>query len=302
MDRAIDQAMSTARAQIAAAVCAAAGLPRTSTATWSRHGGSALNSTAMLSIAGHRFFVKMNDGQSLPMLEAEADGLAAIQRTRTIRVPRPIGAGTAGATAFLALEWLDFERGGRDAALGSALAAMHRDLGPRFGWHRDNTIGTTPQHNAWSDAWSEFFRDRRLAPQLALAAQRGHGGALQRNGERLLDALPPLLAAHAPPPSLVHGDLWSGNAARLLSGEPAIFDPAVYYGDRETDLAMSELFGGFGADFYAAYDDAWPRDDGYEVRRPLYNLYHVLNHLNLFGGGYGRQAEAMIGELLALVH
>ena len=173
------------------------------------------------------------------------------------------------------------------------------DDAPRFGWPRDNTIGTTPQVNAWGDDWAEFFRDRRIAPQLALAARNGHGGALQRDGERLLAAIPALLAGHAPAPSLLHGDLWSGNAACLATGEPVIFDPAVYYGDREADLAMTELFGGFGADFYAAYRDAWPLPDGYERRRTLYNLYHVLNHLNLFGGGYGAQAETMIARLLA---
>jgi len=293
--------MEDAHAQIAAAVCDATALPRTTVATWCASGSSALNTTAMLSLAGRRFFVKMNAVDRAPMLAAEAEGLSAIVRTRTIRVPQPIAAGTAGPTAFLALEWLDFGHGGRDAALGYALAAMHRHAGPHFGWHRDNTIGTTPQQNAWSDAWPQFFRDRRLAPQLALAASRSHGGALQRNGDRLLAALPALLAGHAPTPSLVHGDLWSGNAGRVATGEPVIFDPAVYFGDREADLAMSELFGGFGADFYAAYDDAWPRPDGHEVRRTVYNLYHVLNHLNLFGGGYRSQAEAMIGRLLALV-
>jgi len=293
--------MDEAYAQIAAAVCEATALPRTSGASWSAGAGSALNTTASLSIAGRRFFVKTNVAQRAPMFEAEADGLAAIACTQAIRVPHPVAAGVAGGLAYLVLEWLEFGRGGRDAALGHALARMHRNTGPRFGWHRDNTIGTTPQTNAWSEAWPAFFRDRRLAPQLALAAQRGHGGALQRKGERLQDALPALLAGHAPQPSLVHGDLWSGNAGRLASGEPVVFDPAVYYGDRETDLAMSELFGGFGADFYAAYDDAWPRADGHEARRTLYNLYHVLNHLNLFGGGYRAQAEATLGELLALV-
>ncbi len=293
--------MNDAYARIVVAVCDAAALPRTASAAWSAAGGSALNTTAVLSLGRRRFFVKMNAAHRAPMLEAEADGLAAIGRTGTIRVPQPIATGIAGAVAFLALEWLEFGRGGRDAALGRALAAMHRHAGPRFGWHRDNTIGTTLQDNTWSGTWLDFLRDRRLAPQLALAAGNGHGGALQRDGERLLAELPALLDGHQPSPSLVHGDLWSGNAGRLASGEPAIFDPAVYYGDRETDLAMSELFGGFGADFYAAYDDAWPRADDYEVRRTVYNLYHVLNHLNLFGGAYRSQAEAMIGELLALV-
>ncbi len=214
---------------------------------------------------------------------------------------RPWPTAPRTTSAFLALEWLDFEGGGRDAELGRALAELHRVTGREFGWHRDNTIGTTPQRNATADDWATFFRDRRIAPQLAFAADNGYRGRLQSDGERLLAAIPGLLAGHAPPPSLLHGDLWSGNAARLATGEPVIFDPAVYYGDREADLAMTELFGGFGADFHAAYREAWPIDAGYSLRRTLYNLYHVLNHLNLFGGGYLGQAEAMIRRLLAEV-
>jgi fructosamine-3-kinase len=233
------------------------------------------------------------------MLDAEADGLRALAATGAIRVPQPIADGVAGSIAYLALEWLDFGGGGRDALLGRALAELHRKTGPRFGWHRDNTIGTSAQANAWSDDWPTFFRDRRLAPQFARAAANGHGGAFARSGDRLLLGVPTLLAGHSPVPSLLHGDLWSGNAARLASGEPVIFDPAVYYGDREADLAMSELFGGFGADFHAAYRDAWPLTAGYATRRTLYNLYHVLNHLNLFGAGYRAQAESMVGALLA---
>jgi fructosamine-3-kinase len=294
-------AMQRWQQAVVAAVARAAGVEPSAPASWSVTAGSSLNSTASLALGGRRFFVKTNGAERAPMLEAEADGLAAIAATGAIRVPAPVASGVAGDRAYLALEWLDFARGGRDAALGRALAAMHGSVGARFGWHRDNTIGTTPQSNAYADSWAEFFRDRRLAPQLALAAERGHRGALQRDGERLLDAVPALLAGHAAAPSLVHGDLWSGNAGALAGGEPAIFDPAVHYGDREVDVAMSELFGGFGADFYAAYDDAWPRAHGYATRRTLYNLYHVLNHCNLFGGGYGAQAHAMIRRLLAEV-
>ena len=192
--------------------------------------------------------------------------------------------------------------GGRDAGTGTrALAALHRHTAAGFGWNRDNTIGTTPQQNRWTADWAEFFRDRRIAPQLALAATNGHGLRSQDDGSRLLDAIPALLAGHVPAASLLHGDLWSGNAARLQGGDPVVFDPAVYYGDREADLAMCSLFGGFGADFFAAYREAWPLPPGHELRRELYNLYHVLNHANLFGGGYVAQAEAMIGRLLAAV-
>ncbi len=266
---------------------------------WAACGGSSLNETWRLDAGGTCYFVKVNGVAHRPMLEAEADGLAALAGASVVRVPRPVAHGVAAEAAFLVLEWLDFAGGGRDAALGRALALLHRVTGREFGWHRDNTIGTTPQRNAIAREWTTFFRDRRLAPQLALAAQNGHGGRLQRDGEKLFGAMPALLAGHVPPPSLLHGDLWSGNAARLATGEPVIFDPAVYYGDREADLAMTELFGGFDADFYAAYREAWPIDAGYSIRRTLYNLYHVLNHLNLFGGGYLGQAQAMIGRLLA---
>ena len=266
---------------------------------WTNLGGTPLNGTWRLDAPARRLFVKTNAAARLPMLEAEAEGLAELVRAAAVRVPAPVACGCAGDVAYLALEWLDFGHGGRDAALGRALAALHRVCAPAFGWHRDNTIGTTPQDNTRGDDWARFFRDRRIAPQLALAARNGHGGALQRDGEKLLAAIPALLASHAPPASLLHGDLWSGNAACLASGAPVLFDPAVYFGDRETDLAMTELFGGFGADFHAAYRAAWPLPDGYTRRRTLYNLYHVLNHLNLFGGGYRAQAHAMIAELLA---
>ena len=134
---------------------------------------------------------------------------------------------------------------------------------------------------------------------MRLAGENGYGAQLQRPGERLLDALPAFFAGYLPQPSLLHGDLWGGNHAFLADGAPAIFDPAAYFGDREADLAMTELFGGYPADFYAAYRAAWPLDAGYAARRNLYNLYHILNHANLFGGGYAQQAEEMMQRLLA---
>jgi fructosamine-3-kinase len=144
----------------------------------------------------------------------------------------------------------------------------------------------------------EFWRTQRLGFQLRLAAGNGYGGRLQTQGERLLTELPALLAGHTPPAALLHGDLWSGNYSVDVGGAPVIFDPALYYGDRETDLAMTELFGGFSPRFYQAYNDAYPLSEGYRLRKSLYNLYHVLNHLNLFGGGYLAQAEQLLGGLL----
>ncbi|MDO8262983.1 MAG: fructosamine kinase family protein [Gallionella sp.] len=169
----------------------------------------------------------------------------------------------------------------------------------RFGFPHDNFIGTTPQPNGWKDDWVDFWREHRLCFQLHLAAQNGYGGQLQALGGKLLDMLPAFFAGYTPQPSLLHGDLWSGNHAFLADSTPVIFDPAPYYGDRECDLAMTELFGGYPTDFYAAYRAAYPLDAGYAVRKDLYNLYHILNHANLFGGGYVRQAEQMMQRLLA---
>ncbi len=266
-------------------------------------GGGCINRAFRVEDAasGEAFFVKLNQADRLDMFAAEAAGLEAILETGTLRAPRPLARGVAGDQAWLALEYLPFGHGGRGAMarLGEGLAAMHRATAARFGWHRDNTIGATPQPNPWTDDWPDFWREHRLGHQLALAARNGHGGELQRLGEAVMERVPALLAGHRPRPSLLHGDLWSGNQGVLEDGTPVIFDPAVYYGDREADLAMTELFGGFGAEFQAAYRAAWPLEPGYALRRTLYNLYHILNHLNLFGGGYLGQALAMCEQLLA---
>jgi protein-ribulosamine 3-kinase len=255
-----------------------------------------------LSDGVHSYFVKLNRGDRLPMFEAEAAGLAELAASRTLRVPTPVCTGLAHDQAFLAMEHIELGGcpAGGGARAGRLLAAMHRCTRDRFGWDRDNTIGSTPQHNAQHPDWAHFWAERRLGPQLELAGRNGYAKPLQRAGDSLLAELPALLG-HAPAPSLLHGDLWGGNMACARDGEAVVFDPAVYFGDREADLAMTELFGGFGGDFYAAYREAWPLDPGYAIRRDLYNLYHVLNHLNLFGGGYLSQAQGLLGRLLAQV-
>jgi len=266
-------------------------------------GGGCINECHVIRGGGRAYFVKLNTPDRSKMFAAEAAGLDEIGRTQSIRVPRHVCHGTCPAAGWIALEHL--ELGPADSkglrALGSNLARLHRATSNRYGWDRDNTIGATPQLNAWADDWIAFWRERRLGFQLELAASRGHGGSLIENGRRLMENLPAFFAGYRPAPSLLHGDLWSGNAAMAADGEPVVYDPAVYYGDRETDLAMTELFGGFSHQFYDAYRAEYPLDPGYETRKPLYNLYHVLNHLNLFGGGYGAQAERMIAQLLALV-
>ncbi len=263
-------------------------------------GGGCINTTVRLSDGSHSWFVKVNAAAMLDMFEAEHAGLEELASADAIRVPRPLAAGHAAGQAWLVLEDIAFGRPGPGSArtAGRQLAALHRRTAAAFGWHRDNTIGATSQPNAWTPEWANFWHDQRLGHQLRLAAQKGYGGRLQVLGERLLQRFPALLD-HAPAPSLLHGDLWGGNIGYTTAGQPVIFDPAVYYGDREADLAMTELFGGFGSEFYAGYREAWPVDAGYATRKVLYNLYHVLNHLNLFGGGYGAQAEDMMARLLA---
>jgi fructosamine-3-kinase len=249
---------------------------------------------------GRRYFAKINERAQLDNFDAEADGLAALAASGA-RVPSPLCRGEADAEAFLVLEYLEIRGSGDHAALGRALALVHSARGEFFGWRRDNYIGTTPQRNRRASSWADFWRDSRLRPQLDLGRKNGLRADLSKKGERLVEAVPLLLSDHAPPASLLHGDLWGGNAGFLADGAPVLFDPAVYWGDRETDLAMTELFGGFDPEFYSAYAEVLPLDDGYAKRKPLYNLYHVLNHANLFGGSYVAQAERLIDRLLAQV-
>ena len=215
--------------------------------------------------------------------EAEVDGLRALGAV--VRVPRILEHGAD----FILLEQLDLKRSGDWSALARMLAALHRTTGPRFGWHRDNWIGGTPQINTWHDDWATFFLECRMRPQLELARKNGYSISFSSS----------LLNNHKPRPSLLHGDLWDGNAGFIEEG-PVIFDPAAYYGDREADIAMTELFGGFPGEFYAAYRKAYPLDEGYERRKNLYNLYHLLNHLNIFGAGYLAQVQRTLGLLHAL--
>jgi fructosamine-3-kinase len=261
-------------------------------------GGGCINQ-AMLIEDGHRaFFVKLNAESLLPMFEAESAGLDEMLSAGAIRVPEPVCLGAGDGSSWLVMEYIPMGGRSNAALAGEQLARMHRKQADAFGWTMDNTIGSTPQPNGWMDDWIAFWRERRLGFQLQLAARKGYGGSLQAKGERLLASFDTLLD-HDPAPSLLHGDLWGGNIGYDDSGNPVIYDPAVYYGDREADLAMTELFGGFGKAFFDAYDAAWPIGSGYAVRKTLYNLYHILNHLNLFGGGYAGQAEGMMDRLLA---
>ena len=254
---------------------------------------------------GMPVFMKANAKKNLAFFTAEAAGLAAIAHTGTVSVPRVLCCGTddaQGGCSFLLMEFL--ESGMRRAdyweALGRQLAAMHRadpsawTKGGRYGFVQDNYIGASVQENSSRDHWVSFFRDCRLKPQLAWA-DRYFDAADKRNAARLLERIPELLAEPAYP-SLLHGDLWSGNVMPGHDGCAWLIDPAVYVGHAEADLAMTELFGGFSPRFYAAYKEAAPLQEGYDRRKDLYNLYHMLNHLNLFGRSYLGAVRRIMGE------
>lgn len=271
--------------------------------------GGCIHCVFVLEGESGRYFLKTNAAAFADAFEAEADGLAALIAAGA-PAPQPVARATVARHAWLAMQFLPLGGPGDYAALGRALAALHSAHRERstklrtrpdgsYGWQRDNYIGTTPQRNRTAKSWVDFWREQRLLPQLELARRNGFGASLAEIGERLAATLPQLLAGHAPAASLLHGDLWSGNAGFLAGGAPVLFDPAVYCGDREADLAMTELFGGFPQAFYRAYREAAPLDAGYALRKTLYNLYHVLNHANLFGGGYVAQAQGMMDRLLA---
>jgi protein-ribulosamine 3-kinase len=262
-------------------------------------GGGDISDAWRLEASNGPLFLKTGPAESAAMFSGEAEGLEEIDASGTVRVPRVLGHGADGPVAWLALEWLDIVPA--DAAvqrdLGKRLAAMHRVTADAHGWHRDNTIGSTPQVNTRSTSWAEFWGQHRLGYQLELAARYGYGGRLQDLGAQLIAGLDGFFAGHEPARSLLHGDLWGGNQA-AAANEPVVFDPAVYYGDRETDLAMTKLFGGFSGAFYEEYERAWPLPPGHERRVAMYQLYHVLNHLNLFGRGYLARAEQLMASIL----
>ena len=245
-----------------------------------------------------RLFTKTAAASAFDMFDAEAEGLRELAATKTVRVPEVVACAVDVDKAFISLEWIDFEPASTatERLLGEQLAALHRCTADRFGWHRDNTIGLTPQRNTWTNDWIRFFREQRLEYQFSLAASNGFTGELQDLGEQLLDNLDAFFVDYEPAPSLLHGDLWGGNWG-VTNGQPIIFDPAVHYGDRECDIAMTKLFGGFGQAFYEAYQSAWPLADGHDARLTLYQLYHVLNHLNLFGVSYLARAIQLMRSL-----
>jgi fructosamine-3-kinase len=293
-------ALPSALADALADVLAAAG-DRSAIEQTRPLGGGCINNALRLQTSQQTYLLKWNSSPLPDMFLVEARGLEALAATNTVRVPAVIAASNAtdAHPAYLLLEWLEGSQrpsaAAAQAALGTQLAALHRASADAYGFDHDNYIGSTPQYNGWQADWIGFFRERRLRPQIELAARNGQLSASRRQRcERLLTHLDEWLADVPRQPALLHGDLWSGNVIAGPGDAPALIDPAVYYGDREAEIAYTELFGGFSSDFYRAYDQAWPLAPAYEERRSLYNLYHLLNHLNLFGESYGMQVDAVL--------
>ena len=264
-------------------------------------GGCISRGTALRTTRGD-FFLKWNRQADHRFFGVEAEGLEALAASGSVRVPSVVAAsGPGDEVAWLLLEWIEEGRAGRAGwiRLGRELAALHRHPGPgapdaRFGWGGDNLIGSLPQPNGWSGDWAGFWAERRIRPLARELRERGALSAAQASivetvAERAGELLGP---AATDGPSLLHGDLWSGNVLFARGGAPVLIDPAVYVGHREVDLAMADLFGGFSGAFREAYEDAWPLQPGHLRRRPAYQLYPLLVHARLFGGGYAASAVA----------
>jgi protein-ribulosamine 3-kinase len=262
-------------------------------------GGGCINEVNKISDGKKSYFVKTNTIAHGDMFEAEAEALVEISNSNTVKVPEAVCYGDDGKSCFLVLEYMDLKGCCNMQQFGQQFAAMHKVTHKQFGWHRNNTIGSTPQINSYHEDWVDFWRENRLGYQLDLAARNGYGGELQSLGEKLMADFHVLFSTYTPNVSMLHGDLWGGNLSALSDGAAVIYDPAFYYGDRESDLAMTQLFGGFDSNFYSSYNEAWPLDSGYSVRKEFYNIYHIINHLNIFGGGYHGQAINMIEQILS---
>ncbi len=249
-------------------------------------------------VADHHcaLFVKVNRRDRIELFETEAHGLGRLAHSPLITVPEVITVGDCAEGAFIALQYLEMGKGS-DAQwyqFGQAMACLHRDHSQsRYGYDEDNYIGTTLQPNRWQKNWAEFFAEQRIGWQLKLAQDQGYRLG---NNAQWIDRCAEALRGHQPVASLLHGDLWHGNLA-FVDGQGCLFDPACYYGDRETDMAMSTLFSPLPQDFYKGYDAEWPLDVGYTQRQGIYQLYHLLNHLNLFGGSYLQQCQGKLQEL-----
>ncbi len=264
-------------------------------------GGGSINQCYQAGSNQQYFFVKLNSSERMLMFETEAAGLLELRRNSDLRIPEVVCSGLTDSHSFLVLEWLSLHAANiqSDRLLGEKFAQLHAIEQPYYGWHDDNYIGSTPQPNQRTDDWVDFFAQYRLGFQLELAASNGASRQILDNGEKLINQLPLFFSGYQVSPSLLHGDLWGGNYAMDETGSPVIFDPACYYGEKEADIAMTELFGGFGSEFSHSYQSTVALDSGYSTRKKLYHLYHILNHFNLFGSGYAGQATSLMSDLMS---
>jgi fructosamine-3-kinase len=242
------------------------------------------------------FFVKINEKIHLTNFEVEVDGLEHLSNTQLFKVPNFICTGLVSNHSFLVLEYINMSQGNEHSwfHFGQTLAELHKTQTQQmYGWQEDNFIGLTPQSNLWQKKWSCFFAEQRIGFMLQLLSEKG---LVLANIDTVVESIKSLLTGHNPKPSMLHGDLWQGNTG-FNKNQPVLFDPAFYFGDRETDLAMTELFGRFPVQFYQGYADIWPLEVDYEYRKPIYQLYHVLNHALLFGGHYIESAKITLKNL-----
>lgn len=261
-------------------------------------GGGSINRTGTLKLSnGITLFLKENSRRYTNLFKAEAAGLEALRAAQGPRVPEPVALYEDDRNQYLLMEAIQPGRKSGEffSRFGRELAKLHQtNRAHAFGFSMDNHIGSTPQKNPWTESWTEFYGEWRLRFQIELAGRRGLADASMVSGvESIIGKLDSLLP-EPEHPALLHGDLWGGNYMVDEQGEPVLIDPAVYYGHREADLAMTELFGGFSPEFYRAYQETYPLQPGYQERVDLYNLYHLLNHLNLFGGGYAGSCRSII--------
>ncbi|WP_286235795.1 fructosamine kinase family protein [Thalassotalea sediminis] len=260
--------------------------------------GGDINQCFLVSGQKQRYFVKINDKSVLEHFEAEAYSLNKIRESECIACPEVITTGIAFDRAFLVLNVIDFHQPSNKVwrLFGKQLAEMHKHTTHgQFGWQQDNVIGSTLQTNRWSSNWRQFFAEQRIGWQLQLLTEKS---IVLGDIDFITDTCHQILLNHQVKPCLLHGDLWRGNVG-FSHQQPVIFDPASYYGDREADIAMTELFGAFPEAFYQSYHEYYPLPPAYDVRKHVYNLYHVLNHANLFGGVYIDQSKACIHRILS---
>ncbi|WP_162046340.1 fructosamine kinase family protein [Vibrio taketomensis] len=261
--------------------------------------GGDISESYMISDGEQRYFVKVNSRAFLANFEVEAENLKALRETRTVFVPEFVDIGHSKHNSFLILNYLSTKRlESSDASFrfGQQLAELHSwGEQKEFGFDQDNYIGSTIQPNQWNRKWSRFFADQRIGWQLQLIKEKG---VTLVDIPEFTKLIQDLLSHHQPRPSLLHGDLWHGNVANSAFG-PICYDPSCYWGDRECDIAMTELFGGFHEEFYRGYESLSPLSSGYDERKHIYNLYHILNHYNLFGGHYLDDAQMLIERIQA---